>query len=192
MFSDIRNIIPIKAPASDSQAQQSDVRQEILHHDPDQERQKKKKHSKEQASELFGDDLAEVSVDTLDVFLEHILAQYTGTENSDHVDIPITDQKTDDSVGAQSEKLNPNAQAVGAYARTATYTEQETKNRHISIPSEMGEELDLSPADIQLIYKLQKDILRLKEKQVASIRMYQVHENDSFLQMLENGVKQKL
>ena len=70
MFSDIRNIIPIKAPASDAQAQQSDVRQEILRHDPDQERQKKKKQSKDQVNELFGDDQAEVSVETLDIFLQ--------------------------------------------------------------------------------------------------------------------------
>ena len=195
MFSDIRNILP-KTPASDAKAQQTDTRQEILRHDPEHERQKKNKQSQEDKNGLFGDDLTEVSIDMLDVFLQQILDNYTGQSETPSKDIAVEKEDGTDlgkQVSDDSSEQNQNAQAVGAYARTASYT---THEEHHHVPpaatSGAGSSPQLSASDMHLVYQMQKDIILLKERGVAAIAIIQAAPDESFLQTIHSGMKRAL
>jgi hypothetical protein len=185
MFSDINKIRNlVKTPPPDARAEQSDSRQEMIRHDPEQERQKKKGKFKE-ARSIFGDDLANVSVATLDIFLKNILVDFTDKPGDEKDPVAVSPP------AGQSE--NPNAAAAGAYARTAAYDSAPhappPEPESAADPEESLQHPTLSSQDVQLVYRLQKDIDELKRRGIESVRF---EENGSFLESLEQAVKKAL
>lgn len=189
MFSDIKNILPT-TPAPDAKAQQTDTRQEILRHDPEQERQKKNKQSKDDGGGLFGDDLTEVSVDMLEVFLHQVLENYTGQDASEqNAASGQEDINIDTAAMEDPANVKPNAKAIGAYARTASYTSHDVPH---PAPTESVSAPHLSSADMQLVYQMQKDIKLLKERGITAISIIQGAPDEGFLQTIHNGMKRAL
>ena len=126
----------------------------------------------------------------LEVFLQQVLENYTGQDDfeqkaaSDQEDVSIDPASMEDPANAK-----PNAKAVGAYARTASYTSHDVPH---PAPSESVSAPQLSAADMQLVYQMQKDIKAIKEKGVYAVSIIQGSPDESFLQTIHNGMKRAL
>ena len=183
MFSDLNKVTQKIPTARDQKTQQTDTREEIRRHDPDQERKKGEHKGFAEEQGIFGDDQTEVSVQSLETFLPMLLKNYGGK------------QPSPDKVEA-SEKIdqtNPNARAAGAYARMAKYgPSPECPSVEIETQEGSGQEDSnpkLSKSEIQAIHRLQNDVAKLKAKGVHAIY---INKAGTFLESLQNGVAEAL
>ncbi len=183
MFSDMDKVTQkIPSPAT-PRAGKIDTREEIRRHDPDQERKKgaHKGFAKEQG--LFGDDQTEVSVASLDAFLPMLLKNYSAQDIEER-EVAFEKEPVDPT--------SPNAVAAGAYARMSKYSPmknlkekaQKAKEEH-----QKSENPTLSKEEVQTIYRLQADVVKLRQKGVETIY---INKAGTFLKSLQNAIEDAL
>lgn len=180
MFSDINNILRPMPTASDPRTAETDARQEIIRHDPEQERHKKGGGGNHDAQGLFGDDQADISVESLGAFLNMLLKEYMPRKADEAITKPVA--KT------RNAPPSPNAQAAGAYARMAHYqhTDLPLEEADVEIPADAP---GLNSSEVQRILALQKEVHVLVERH---IHMLTIQKADTFLESLENAVRDAL
>ncbi len=182
MFSDMNKVTQKIPTARDQRPQSADTREEIRRHDPEQERKKgsHKGFAKEQG--IFGDDQTEVSVQSLETFLPMLLKNYSEVKPS--IDKVETSERID--------QTNPNAKAAGAYARMAKYNPannpapqktQEVDAENIALDNDNPK---LSKTEIQMIHRLQADVVKLKKLNIPAIF---INKAGTFLESLENAIQ---
>lgn len=174
MFSELNTIWR----AMPRQAETTDTRQEILRHDPDQ-RRRKQEDERDNETDLFGDDRADISIESLEAFLHTLLRDYTAPDRQDSE----TAGATIDSDVPRS----PNAQAAGAYARTADYHTPHHGAVNIPVDESVSEEAEaLSNEEIQMIHRLLSDIEHLKARGIQSVKLLQA---PTFLECVAKGIR---
>ncbi len=186
MFSDVNKVTEKLPIASDPRAKQTDTREEILRHDPEQERRKGAHKGFANEQGLFGDDQTEVSVESLEAFLPMLLKNFSAKERFSEKSVVTENQ----------EISSPSAQAAGAYARTAQYAP--VQNPEIAQDVEGSEDVSFNPeeehptlsnAEVQAIHRLQADVKKLRAKGVKAIY---INKAGTFLESLQNAVREAL
>lgn len=183
MFSDVNKVTQKVPTALDPRTKQTDTREELIRHDPEQGRRKgaHKGFAKEQG--LFGEDQTEVSVESLEAFLPMLLKNFSAQNETDDKSISV-DQKN---------ISNPSAKAAGAYARTAQYVPEipdieDSQNSEEPVKSEKDHPT-LSNSEIQAIHRLQSDVKKLRAK---GVKVILINKAGTFLESLQNAVKDAL
>ena len=175
MFSALGNIFSAKP----RQAEHTDTRQAIQRHDPDFERRRKKKE--QSPEEALGQDNALVSVSALREFLENFVknspenTQQTqktqaSAEPKEAMDYNIQTEMPLDAQPQSSQKSAQAAQAASAYQNRAQSNEKSKVLLETTDQSE-GPALDLSSADIRVIYTLIEDLKLLREFNIEYLRI---------------------
>jgi len=188
MFSALGNIFSSKP----RHAEQSDTRQGIQRHDPEFERRNKKKNKKD--DENIDQNGATVSVEALKTFLDNFVkngAEEQATsespsneKNTPQFVAPTHDQKTSASATTTDQTSRKASQAASAYQTTA---ENEKSSILIETTDQAeGPTLDLSAADIRVIYTLIGDLKILNN---ANIEYLRIERAETFLDSLTNAVK---
>lgn len=177
MFSDMNKITEKIPTATTPRTFQTDTREEIVRHDPEHEQRRRGGRGFKDQNTLFGDDQAEVSVDSLEAFLPLLLKNYAAKSN----------QNTSQRVAAPDiGSAHPNARAAGAYAKMAQYsTVPELREKVQEVAKDTAETPTLSSAEVQAIHRLQSGVQKLKEK---GVRMIKINKAETFLESLQNGV----
>lgn len=181
MFSDINNILRPMPTASDPRTAETDTRQDIIRHEQEQERHKKHGGAHQAEEGLFGDDQAEVSVESLEAFLNMLLREYMPKKTEKKKNVKP-------AVKAPAAPPSPNAQAAGAYARMAHYqhTDVQVEEAGPEIPVDAP---TLNSKEVQRILALQKDVHLLVERNIHALT---IQKAETFLQSLENAVREAL
>ncbi|MEM7650491.1 MAG: hypothetical protein AAF204_00215 [Pseudomonadota bacterium] len=193
MFTALGNIFSVKP----RQTEQSDTRQEIQRHDPDFERRKKKKNER-QSDESFADN-ALVSVDALAIFLDNFVKngaelpqdQKAAEELNDEIvdaleyeENESAETATSSDTYTQGSRSGQAAQAASVYQNISQANEKSKVLFETTDQSE-GPPLDLSSADIRVIYALIEDLKTLSE---ANIEFLRIERAATFLDSLTTAV----
>ena len=186
MFSDVNKVTEKLPIASDKRAYQSDTREEIRRHDPDQEQRKKgRRFAEEQA--MFGDDRTEISLNSLEAFLPMLLKNYAAQPQREAFSV-------DDA--RQFDQAIPSARAAGAYARMAEYAnpvgvlrekvKESTARQDKDIPNDNP---TLSKEEVKIIHQLQKDVKTLRTKGIETLS---INKSGSILEGLQAAIQDAL
>ena len=187
LYSDIHKVTQKAPNASKPRTRQIDTRDEIRRHDPEFiEEDGSSSHQYAKGETLFGQDKTEVSIDSLETFLPMLLKNYANEPQKAQPSTPLLDERP----------TSPAAKAAGAYARTMRKASVMNEPEEISPPNEGEEEIseqksntNLSGSELQIIYKLQKDIPALRKK---GIRTIFIEKAGTFLESLQNAVEEAL
>ena len=174
----------------------TDTRQTIQRHDPDHERRKKKKHDELENTDLFSThDIAMVSVEALQAFLDNFLKEQkiTGTFEQKAHEGEI--QKTVSPVSKdkmplqnkEESKTGANSYAAQAYQNMQTKLDVHRFDK-LSDPKAMPA-LGLSTQDIRAIHKLRDDLEILADQKIEFIK---IEQNLNFLNALVTAVDQEI
>ena len=189
MFSALGSIFSVKP----RQAENTDTRQAIQRHDPDFERRRKKKEATPE--EALQQDNALVSVSALREFLENfvknspentaeIQKEKTSEVSKEAIDYNIQTEMPLDTQAQNAAKSGQAAQAASAYQNSAQSNEKSKVLLETTDQAE-GPPLDLSSADIRVIYKLIEDLKLLNDSNVEYLR---IERAATFLDSLVNAV----
>ncbi|MCB9963824.1 MAG: hypothetical protein H6857_02635 [Rhodospirillales bacterium] len=182
MFSDLYKVTQTPPTASAPRPHESDTREEIRRHDPDHDHNKKKNHKDLLVEQgLFGDDLTEISVESLETFLPMLLRNFSAKKTFSEHSASSTDRP----------HSGPNAKAAGAYARRAQYNpanELQQKVKEVQEERQPKKELNnptLSTAEVQAIHRLQTDVAELRRRGIKSVY---IDKAGSLLESLQSAV----
>lgn len=182
MFSALSAILPLRP----KQAEQSDTRQEILRHDPDYERHRKKKEP--DPLEAFEEGGVVLSVAALEEFLVNFMRgtlEHPPEENeASAVPSPEISTAAPPPPSEQPAATGAAAQAASAYQNMAGAGNRkqillETTDKASGPP------LELSAGDARAIHGLIED---LKILAAAGIQYLQIERAESFVQSLSDAV----
>lgn len=186
MFSTLNNILGTQT----RHAEETDTRQALQRHDPDNPRGGRKKKQKEDEPGFEDGVAATLSVEALKAFLKTLLESKTPQAQSANIQEP-TDYKIQTEMELDK---NPTkhvsahaAQAAGAYQSATSHAQKrenvllETTDTAVS-----GPEFDLSATDIRTIHQLQEDLNTLSNHNIEYIH---IERAETFLQSLQNAVK---
>lgn len=192
MFSTLGGIFKGQPPR---QAEQTDTRQAIQRHDPDQPRRNKKDKDRSEEDDTMNG--ATVAVIALREFLENFVkstaptdSENTQTKNKspEPLDYKIqTEILLGDEQSRQTDQSAKAAAAASAYQTTAqaagprSHILLETTDDHAG-----GPEFDLSAADVRTINALIADLKTLGE---AGYEFIHIQRAETFLQSLVNAVE---
>lgn len=176
----------INTPAPGSpprQAEQSDARQEIKRHDPDQ--RGKKHEDADREKDIFADeDKASVSVAALLSFLTEFLKTLDSEEEKS---APVSPSIAA-SMNAQAKQPPVSGNAAAAHSAYAAAAKTKTHGSGLSAQNaqQAATSLGLSGGEVRTIHEL---IEGLKELSARGIENLDIERSTSFLQSLVNAVE---
>lgn len=194
MFSDIGNILATYKPR---QTESTDTRQALQRHDSDFEQQHKKKEDKDQDS-LKNEDIANVSVKSLHLFLNNLLK----SRNNPAPPIAEKNERRESTEGkslsasqaemdfGEAPKTSPGiaAKAAQAYETTA-HSAEKAQGQPENPPPYTAQALALSASEIRVIYKLLDELQDLSERHIEYL---QIERGETFLQSLVTAVEKAI
>ena len=183
MFSNFGNI-NIQKPR---QAETTDTRQGIRRHDPDQQQRKKKKSDSDNPIGFDEDDIATVSIEALQLFLQNFLkstevkADKPTTQNSEppearEFSAPQAPKPVSGVAAHAAHVYQHSAQAVRGNAFGAQNALETTT---------VAQSLGLDAAEVRTIHALLAALKTLSTRKVEYLR---IERSDSFLHSLEKAV----
>lgn len=167
--------------------ERTDTSMAIRRKDPQDERQSRDGHDKEEDGE-FGEDHTTLSVSALHGFLNSLLQQAGEAPHN-------VGQTSDESTAPQTPPLTPaqsgHRAAASAYQSTAQTASPSgiTLNDPPPPPSAAAPSITLSAEELRMIDRLLHDVETLAGQGVATINLYPA---DNFLQSLSLGVSEAL
>ncbi len=173
------------------QAEQTDTRQGIKRHDPDQERSRRRR--KEDTSEEFGEDFAHVSVEALSVFLKNFVKEQAAEELKTDSGQPLAHEATiiePDNIVQEQPVNRPTNPAAAKAASAYQSMSQSHKQDDVLIETTdtaQGPAFDLSAEDVRAINVLIEDLETLKKARIETLT---IERAASFLESLTNAVQQ--
>jgi hypothetical protein len=184
MFSTLGGIF---TPRPARQAEQTDTRQDIQRHDPDQPQRRKSRAKDEDATTL--EDGATVAVLALREFLENFIksaapATQSKPPASENISVP-TQAASSAENNPQTDRSAYTARAASAYQNTPQSARREPVLLETTDSASGGPEFDLSASDTRAIHTL---IEELKVLAAAEIEYIHIERAETFLQSLINGV----
>jgi len=183
MFSTLGAIF-IPRPAR--QAEQTDTRQAIQRHEPDQPQRRKSREKEDDQNTI--EDGATVAVLALREFLENFI-KGTAPAIQTNVATPETNLQPEPSPGTennqQTDRSAYNARAASAYQNAPQSARKESVLLETTDSASGGPEFDLSASDTRAIHTL---IEELKVLAAAEVEYIHIERAETFLQSLINGV----
>ncbi len=183
MFSNLGGIFTNKP----RQAEQTDTRQHIQRHDPDQQRRKSR--DKNETEDAAPEEGATIAVLALRDFLDKLVKSRRAAPDTQNSAATQNTNETADNIGSNSQTDQPApsahvAMATSAYQQTARSVEKSTVLLETTDSAANGPEFDLSAADTRTIQVLMNDLQILND---AGIEFIHIERAETFLQSLVNA-----
>lgn len=168
------------------ETENTDTRQEILRHDPDEQRRKNARKNDDQSA-YAEDDFTGVSVESLRAFLvafiEDIHEEPKKGEKSYEV---FEEEKAHEREEEHNQPQSPQAaQAYEAYSNAASAYSHTMHSHNVKDAEATAKNLGLSVDEVRSIYTLIEDLDTLQERGVQYLR---IERGTSFLNSIENAV----
>jgi hypothetical protein len=183
MFSNLAQILSNRP----RHAENSDTRQEIKRHDPDQERRKKDEKDDDKGVRFDTYDNAVISVSALRVFLENFLNSLTGNAATGGEAIALSAQGFDAAEGADATDHKPQSAAASHAANV--YQMAAKTARPTPVPVAKPAEPLLGNEDVRTIHRLMNETLVLQSR---GIEYLTIERGETFLASLAAAVAKAL
>ena len=190
MFSSLNNIFVTSTPR---QAESSDARMNLRHHDPEYQRRRKNKKEQETEDPFDGNDTAIVSIEALNTFLDNFI-KANGADLGVKKTVTGRDfeKSFKDGAGAPpSRKREQAAQAAGAYQHSAQSNVKgnllhttDSADNNAPIPT-----FQMNQQELRAAQKLQGDIKELRRRQIEYVTMVK---EENFLASLQSAISRSL
>ena len=190
MFSSLNNIPVTALPR---QAESSDARMNLQHHDPEYQRRRRKREEQETQDPFEGNDSAIVSIEALNAFLENFI-KANGADLG--IKKPVTGRDLEksfkDGAGAPPSRARGQAaQAAGAYQHSAQSNVKgnllhttDSADNNAPIPT-----FQMNQQELRTAQKLQDDIKELRRRHIEYVT---VIKEENFLESLQTAISKSL